>query len=140
MMLLASVRSIDETGKIIAVDPIPDQKKEAIRARQRMEFNKDDIENFKALGSAGENNEGFLTFFEIDKTREDPKFDLFVKTIIEEENADRLTIMKRIVMVNENFNEEDLPKVQKIFASLNRENAKKGEKTQLENETWVVKE
>ncbi len=140
MMLLASVRSIDETGKIIAVDPIPDQKKEAIRARQRMEFNKDDIENFKALGSAGENNEGFLTFFEINKTREDPKFDLFVKTIIEEENADRLTITKRIVMVNENFNEEDLPKVQKIFASLNRENAKKGEKIQLEDGTWIVKE
>ena len=140
MMLLASVRSIDETGKIIAVDPIPDQKKEAIRARQRMEFNKDDIENFKSLGSAGENIEGFLTFFEINQTKEDPKFDLFVKTIIGEENADRLTIMKRIVMVNENFNEEDLPKVQKIFASLNRENVKKGEKIQLEDGTWVVNE
>ena len=34
MMLLASVRSIDESGKLKEVDPIPKRKKEAIRARQ----------------------------------------------------------------------------------------------------------
>tara|TARA_B100000315_G_scaffold81231_1_gene74466 strand:+ start:4916 stop:5491 length:576 start_codon:yes stop_codon:yes gene_type:complete len=139
MMLLASVRSIDESGKLKEVDPIPKRKKEAIRARQRMEFNKDDIENFKALGSAGENNDGFLVFFEIDKTREDPQFALFVKAIIQEENDDRLTIMKRIVMISENLNENDLPDVQKIFAGLNRDNAKKGEKIQLEDGIWDVK-
>ena len=139
MMLLASVRSIDESGKLKEVDPIPRHKKEAIRARQRMEFNKDDIENFKALGSAGENNDGFLSFFEIDKTREEPKFELFVKAIIKEENDDRRTIMKRIVMISENLNENDLTDVQKIFASLNRDNAKKGEKIQLEDGIWDVK-
>lgn len=139
MMLLASVRSIDESGKLIAVDPIPTHKKEAIRARQRTEFNKDDIENFKLLGCAGENNQGFLTFFEIDKTREDPEFAEFAKTIIQEENDDRITIMKRIVMINENFNENDLPKVQKLFASLNHDNAKINEKIQMEDGTWTVK-
>jgi len=139
MMLLASVRSIDESGKLIEVDPIPKYKKEAIRAKQRMEFNKDDIENFKELGCTGENNEGFLWFFEISKTVKDPQFALFVKTIIQEENDDRLTIMKRIIMINENLNEDDLPKVQKIFASLNRDNAKKGEKIHLDDGTWDVK-
>lgn len=139
MMLLASVRSIDESGKLKEVAPIPTHKREAIRARQRVEFNKDDIDNFKALRCTGENNEGFLTYFAIDKTRDDPKFALFVKTIIQEENTDRLTIMKRIVMINENFNEEDLPKVQKIFASLNHDNAKKGDKIQQENGTWIAK-
>lgn len=139
MMLLASVRSIDESGKLKEVDPIPKRKKVAIRARQRIEFNKDDIENFKALGCAGENNDGFLAFFEIDKTRKDPQFALFVKTIVQEENDDRKAIMKRIVMMNENLNEDDLPDVQKIFASLNRDNAKKGEKIQLEDGMWDVK-
>ncbi len=139
MMLLASVRSIDESGKLKEVDPIPRHKKEAIRARQRMEFNKDDIENFKLIGCAGENNDGFLSFFEIDKTRKEPQFELFVKAIIKEENNDRRTIMKRIVMISENLNENDLPDVQKIFASLNRDNAKKGEKIQLEDGIWDVK-
>ena len=139
MMLLASVRSIDESGKLKEVDPIPKHKKEAIRARQRMEFNKDDIENFKALGSAGENNEGFLTFFEIDKTREDSQFALFVKTIIQEENDDRLTTMNRIIMISENLNEKNLSDVQRIFASLNRDNAIKGTKIQLEDGKWDVK-
>lgn len=139
MMLLASVRSIDESGKLKEVDPIPKHKKEAIRARQRTEFNKDDIENFKLIGCAGEKNDGFLAFFEIDKTRDDPKFALFVKAIIQEENDDRLMIMKRIVMISENLNENDLPDVQKIFASLNRDNARKGEKIQLEDGIWDVK-
>ncbi len=139
MMLLASVRSIDESGKLKEVDPIPKHKKEAIRARQRTEFNKDDIENFKLIGCAGEKKDGFLAFFEIDKTRDDPKFALFVKAIIQEENDDRLMIMKRIVMISENLNENDLPDVQKIFASLNRDNARKGEKIQLEDGIWDVK-
>lgn len=139
MILLASVRSVDESGKLKEVDPLPAHKKEAIRARQRMEFNRDDIEYFKSLYCAGENNEGLLTFFEIDKTRKDPEFAVFVKTLIQEENADRLIIFKRIVMTNENFNEDDLPKVKKIFASLNRDNAKKEEQIQQEDGKWVRK-
>ncbi|MBQ09104.1 MAG: hypothetical protein CMD96_04880 [Gammaproteobacteria bacterium] len=75
----------------------------------------------------------------MDKTRKEPQFELFVKAIIKEENNDRRTIMKRIVMISENLNENDLPDVQKIFASLNRDNAKKGEKIQLEDGIWDVK-
>ena len=44
--------------------------------------------------------------------------------------------MQRIVATNENFTEQDLPKIQKISASLNRDNAKPGEKIQLENGQW----
>jgi len=50
MMLLASVRSVDETGKLKLVAEVPKSKMEAIRAMQRQEFNRDDIQMFKVLG------------------------------------------------------------------------------------------
>jgi uncharacterized protein YdbL (DUF1318 family) len=139
MTLLASVRSVDESGKLKSVPEIPPGKRKAIRAMQRKEFNRDDIANFKKLGCAGEGNDGLLVFIETDKTKTDPKFKKFVQAIIQEENEDRLITLNRIVATNENFSEGDLPKVQKISASLNRDNAKPGEKIQNESGEWVVK-
>lgn len=139
MALLASVRSVDESGKLRSVPEIPPGKRKAIRAMQRKEFNRDDIANFKKIGCAGEGNDGLLVFFEVEQTRNDPKFKKFAQAIIQEENEDRLTTLSRIVATNENFSEGDLPKVQKISASLNRDNALPGEKLQQENGEWIVK-
>lgn len=139
MMLLASVRSVDENGKLKTVAQIPPAKLKAIRATQRREFNRDDIQMFKQIGCAGEGNDGFLVFFDVERTQKDPKFKSFVQTIIKEENEDRLATLERIVDTNEAFSEASLPKVKQISASLNRDNAKPGEKIQLEDGTWAVK-
>lgn len=139
MMLLASVRSVDENGKLKTVAQIPPGKLKAIRAMQRREFNRDDIQMFKQSGCAGEGNDGLLVFFEVEKTQKDPKFKTFAQAIIAQENEDRLATLERIVATNENFSEDALPKVKKISASLNRDNAKPGEKIQLEDGTWTVK-
>lgn len=137
--LLASVRSVDESGKLKAVDPVVKSKRAAIFARQRMDFNKDDVESFKLEGCAGENNLGFLEFFETGKTKNDPSYKKFVQAIIEEENEDRLTILKRVLATNEAFGEGDLEKVRRIYAGLNRDNAKKGEMIQTPEGEWVRK-
>ncbi|MBI5428107.1 MAG: DUF1318 domain-containing protein [Nitrospinae bacterium] len=139
MMLLASVRSVDESGRLKTVAQIPPGKLKAIRAMQRREFNRDDIQSFKQIGCAGEGNDGLLAFFDVDRAQKDPKFKEFAQTIVKEENEDRLATMERIVATNESFTENDLPKVRKISASLNRDNAKPGEKIQLEDGTWTVK-
>jgi hypothetical protein len=139
MLLLASVRSVDEEGKLKTVAEIPPGKKEAIRAMQRQEFNRDDIQMFKQTGVAGEGNAGVLVFFDNEKTLKDPQFKSFAQAIIQEENEDRLTILKRTIATNEAFSEGDLPKVRKIFASLNRDSAQPGEKIQKENGNWTVK-
>lgn len=139
MLLLASVRSVDEEGKLKTVAEIPPGKREAIRAMQRQEFNRDDIQDFKKTGVAGEGNAGLLIFFANQKTEQDPQFKSFAQAIIQEENHDRLTILKRTIATNEAFSDGDLPKVQKIFASLNRDSARPGEKIQQENGKWTVK-
>ena len=139
-LLLASVRSVDESGNLKETPPIPQKKREAIHAMQRRQFNKDDIETFKSLGCVGENNQGLLTFFPVDKTKTDPTYEKFVKEIVKQENNDRLVVMKRIVAINENFSESDLPRVQKIFASLNHDAAGPGDLIQTEEEKWIKKE
>lgn len=139
MLLLASVRSVDEEGKLVTVAEIPPGKKAAIRAMQRQEFNRDDIQMFKQTGVAGEGNAGVLIFFDTEKTLADPQFKSFAQAIIKEENEDRLTILKRTIATNEAFSEGDLPKVREIFASLNRDSAQPGEKIQMENGDWAVK-
>jgi len=139
MLLLASVRSVDEEGKLKTTAEIPPGKKEAIRAMQRQEFNRDDIQSFKQAGIAGEGKAGLLVFFANQKTKQDPQFKSFAQAILQEENEDRLAILKRTIATNEAFSEGDLPKVQKIFASLNRDSARSGEKIQQENGEWTVK-
>ncbi len=139
MVLLASVRSVDENGKLKPVVKTPPAKLKAIKAMQRMEFNRDDIQKFKEMGIAGEKNDGFLNFFETEETKKDSQLKVFAQTIINEENEDRQTILTRVIATNIRFSPEDLPKVKKVYANLNRDNALTGEKIQLEDGTWTVK-
>jgi len=133
------VRSVDEEGKLKPAVEIPQGKLKALRALQRQEFNRDDIQEFKKTLCAGEGNDGFLKFFENERTKTDAEFKAFSNAIMAEENEDRITILQRIVATNENFTEKDFPIVQKISASLNRDNAKPGEKIQLENGEWSTR-
>lgn len=140
VMLLASVRAIDASGKLVEQPPLSDNKRKALAALQSRAFNKDDIEQFKRAGWAGENREGLLTFFPDQTLRNDPHQAEFVQAVIAEENRDRLTLMRRIIATSEQFTEHDLPQVQQIFAALNRDNAKAGERIQLDDGLWERKQ
>ncbi|MBM4079720.1 MAG: DUF1318 domain-containing protein, partial [Planctomycetes bacterium] len=140
LLALASVRGVDEEGKPKEPPPQSDSKRRATYAMQSREFNKDDIELFKATGFVGENNEGYLTVLETDDLKKDAKYAAFVKAIVDEENADRRVIMERVIEVNETFSNADLPTVQKVFASMNRDQAKKGWMVQLDDGRWVKKD
>jgi hypothetical protein len=139
VLLLASVRSVDEEGKLKPVIKVPKGKRKALKAMQRQEFNLDDIREFKNTLCAGEGNDGLLKYFENEHTLKDSDYKKFVMAILKEENEDRLTILHRIVATNENFSEKDLPKVQTISASLNRDNALAGEKIQTDDGNWSIK-
>jgi len=139
VLLLASVRSLDEEGKLKPVIEVPKGKRLALKAMQRQEFNRDDIREFKSTLCVGEGNDGLLKYFENERTLKDSDYKKFVVAILKEENKDRLTILQRIVATNENFSDKDLPKVEKISASLNRDNAHAGEKIQSDDGAWSIK-
>ena len=138
VMLVASVRYIDPKGKLKQTQELPPGKKDVVRALQRVSFNKDDLNRFKSLGIIGENNEGGVTLLEPEKI--EPGDRAFVENLVKEENEDRLIIMSRIMETNETLSPADLPRVHKMFAALNRDNALKGELIQLDNGEWMPKE
>ncbi len=139
LMLMASVRSIDNEGRLKPAPVIPEGKRAAIMAMQRSRFNLDDIERFKTIGAIGETMDGYLAYRPIGKTRADPKLEKFVNHLITEENRDRKILYERIVVINDNLVEGDLPKVERILSKLNHDNAKPGEWIQLDTGEWIQK-
>jgi len=138
VMLVASVRYIDPKGKLKQTAELPPGKKEVARALQRISFNKDDLNRFKAMGLVGENVEGGVTLLSPEKVPADEK--AFLENLLKEENEDRSVVMQRIVETNETLTPQDLPRVHKMFAALNRDKAMQGEWIQLESGDWVQKE
>lgn len=139
-LLLASVRSIDKDGKIKPAPPIAESRLRAMRAMQRSEFNRDDIDRLKSAGVFGEGKDGFLHMLNIGVLKNDEKQTAFAKSLLEEENADRKTLYQRITEINENFKQGDAEKVRTIMAGLNRDSARAGDMVQKDNGDWVKKE
>ncbi len=139
LVLIASVRGVDESGKIKPLPFIAPGKEKALRATQSREFNRDDVEAFKKDGCAGENREGLISVTPCKKAQKDKKYASLVNQIVQEENRDRLIILARVVETSENLTEKDLSKLQKVFAQMNRDAAKPGENIQLENGSWLIK-
>jgi len=137
VLLVASVRYIDPEGKLVARAALPPGKETAIRAMQRSAFNKDDIDRLKAEGILGENNEGGITIVSPDKIA--PDHHAFVRNLVEEENTDREVLMQRILATNEKLTQQDMPKIRRTFAALNRDRARPGDFMQLEEGQWIRK-
>ncbi|HOK40642.1 MAG TPA: DUF1318 domain-containing protein [bacterium] len=137
--LLASVRAIDEEGKLKKTEEIPEEKKKVIRALQRMAFNADDIKYYKKLGIIGENNNGKIEIFS-EKIKElEEKKQIYLKELVKEENEDREILFKRILETNINLKAEDMKKVAEIYGSMKRDLAEKGEFIQLPDGKWIQK-
>lgn len=137
VLLVASVRYIDPSGKLVAQTPLPPGKEAAIRAMQRSAFNKDDIDQLKAQEVLGENSQGGITIVAIEKVAPDRQ--AFVKNLVEEENADREVLMQRVLSTNEKLTPQDMPKIRQTFAALNRDRSRPGDLVQSESGQWVKK-
>src|SRR4030066_1369780 len=126
-VMIASVRSVDEKG--IAEDRLKGMsasQREAMKAMQAREFNRDDVDDFKKSGCYGENNQGPLEILPGERSKGDPKYDALLKDVAKEENESRMVIMKRVIIMNEGLNEQDITKIQKVFARMNHDAAGPG--------------
>lgn len=147
VLLVASVRGVDPLGRIQTPPRRSKDYQDAMGSMQTLAFHADDVEAFKRLGWVGEDNEGLLTPFPMDKDRVPEDLKEFArryqeeefKTVLEEVNAAREVIMGRVVEINDDFTIEDLPKIRRVFGKINGENAQPGEKIQTEDGSWIVK-
>ncbi|MBF0225070.1 MAG: DUF1318 domain-containing protein [Desulfobacterales bacterium] len=148
MLLFASVRGVDSTGNIKPPPKQSPDQMDAIVAMQVLSFHADDLQGFKSLGWVGENNEGLLKPFPMNKDKVSDDLKVFSErfaqdefnSVLEQINKSREIIMQRVIDTNENLSKKDVPEIKKIFGKLNRETASIGEKIQKEDGTWIVKE
>ncbi|MDA3898297.1 MAG: DUF1318 domain-containing protein [Desulfobacteraceae bacterium] len=147
MLLAASVRGVDTSGNISRPPEHSREYKDTISAMQIIDFHTDDLDSFKRLGWAGENNQGLVEPFSIDRQNVPDDFKSFADRYSAEEfefviskiNESREKIMMRVIYMNEDLSETDLPEVREIFAKLNAENANSGDKIQSLDGNWQIK-
>ncbi|MDZ7363866.1 MAG: YdbL family protein [candidate division KSB1 bacterium] len=133
--MVASVRAANPDSQIT----LSDEKRAVLTAIQNREFNKDDIDEFKRNGAVGENARGFLEIRPLPRLASDAEYRQLVEEIVAEENRDRQIIMQRIIDINSAVQATGVSEVEKVFAKLNRDNAKAGEWIQLPEGEWVRK-
>lgn len=147
VLLVASVRGVDPMGRIQTPPRRSKDYQDAAASMQTLAFHADDLEAFKSLGWVGENNEGLLTPFPMNKDSIPEDLKSFARryqekefnTVLGDINAAREVIMRRVVEINDDFSMDDLPKIRRVFGKINRENALSGEKIQAEDGSWSVK-
>lgn len=148
MLLAASVRGVDSKGRIRRPPKHSREHKDAVASMQVLAFHDDDLQAFKRLGWAGENAEGTITAFPMDKASVPEDLKVFAErykaeefdAVISQVNEAREAVMRRVVDLNENMSEKNMPEVRRIFGKLNRENARPGEKIQMDDGTWKIRE
>jgi len=147
MLLLASVRAVDAAGAFQDAPPKSREQQDAVTALQVLAFHADDLTAFKKLQWVGENNQGLLSAFPMQKERVPEDLGAFAErysqkeldSVVSQINTARETLMRRVIDLNENLTDADWPSVRAIFGKLNADNALPGEKIQDENGTWRVK-
>jgi uncharacterized protein YdbL (DUF1318 family) len=147
MLLVASVRGVDSRGRIKKPARQSREHKDAVTAMQLLSFHADDLQAFKQLGWVGENNQGLVEIFQMDKTDIPEKLKDFAERfkpqefnhVVSQINASREIVMHRVIDMNENLSLDNMPEIRLIFGKLNTENALPGEKVQQPDGTWTVK-
>ena len=147
VLLVASVRGVDPTGKIKTPPRKSREYQNAVTAMETLAFHEDDVDAFKRLGWVGENNLGLLTTFPMNREKAPDDLQDFAArypeaeflSVVEQVNRSREVVMMRVVETNANFTEKDLPQIRKVFAKLNREKALPGEKIQKEDGLWATR-
>jgi hypothetical protein len=147
MLLAASVRGVDSSGNISRPPEQSREQKETIKAMQIMDFHADDLDRFKRLGWVGEDNQGLVTPFAVDRENVPEDLKEFAdrysveefEYVIQRINESRQKIMMRVIYMNEDLRESDLPEVRNVFAKINAEKARPGEKIQDRDGNWQIK-
>jgi hypothetical protein len=147
VLLVASVRGVDPSGKIKMPPRKSREYQNAVAAIETLAFHEDDVDTFKRLGWVGENNLGLLTTFPMNREKSPDDLQAFAArfpqdefhSVVKQVNRAREVVMMRVVETNADFTEKDLPQIKRVFAKLNREKALPGEKIQKEDGSWATR-
>ena len=153
VLLVASVRGVDPHGRVTSAPAPSGEQRDGVEAIQVLSFHADDVDAFKRLQWVGENNQGLLESFGLQKDGPQqpeipPELSEFAQRyqqaefdkVVSEVNAARKVVMNRVVERNEHLSKEDLPEIRAIFAKIEAEKALAGDMVQNVDGSWTVKQ
>ncbi len=105
-------------------------QREALQATLSREFNRDDIEAFKDRQMLGEGKDGLLKV--LPAAAAAPQ----AQRLVEQENRDRMVIIRRVIQRDPKLTDKDLALVRRIFARLMAQTARRGQRVQLPDGRW----
>jgi hypothetical protein len=118
LVLVSSVRALDSSGQKKEIN-VSDLQQQALRAKQNQDFNRDDIDELKQLEIIGEKANGEITLLPkgVGRSNEADRDQVrLAEVLVAEENHDRNIVWLRIIQMNENLSQNDLPQVRETFA------------------------
>ena len=140
LLIYSSVRGVADDGSLKVSPPATESQESTYLAMRNREYNRGDVEVILREGIAGEANDGMLVLRPeaapqtiADLTREE------VERVVAEENADRETVLDRLVRTTPGVDESSRADVGWIFAGLNRDLAPDGVWIQTRDGEWVRK-
>jgi len=131
--MVASVRSTEDEIKKVEMST---SKKKVLDAINNQKFNADDVLQLKKEQAAGENQQGYLVFFDNDKSLIDGEYKKFAAETIRRENEFRKIIMEEL----SESGGAAMGEVEKAFAKMRGEESPKGTKIQAADGKWTVKQ
>jgi uncharacterized protein YdbL (DUF1318 family) len=143
VIMMASVRGVSKDGKKTKTAvPASDSAKRAIAAKQNQDFNRDDIDDLKQKQIVGESSAGELALVPKEITAgvsADAPDVRLAQALIKEENQDRVTVVERIVVSNENLSSKDLVAARKTYQKKVIEDSPVGTWIQDDSGKWQRK-
>ena len=148
VLLVASVRGVEPSGAIKTPPKKSREHQTAMEAIETLAFHEDDVDAFKRLGWVGEDNQGRLAAFPLQREKVPNGLKAFADryqqtefdSVVVQVNKARDVVMQRVVDINPDLTDKDLPRVRSVFARINRDNALSGENIQQEDGEWMVKQ
>lgn len=131
-LLAASVRADGEVG----LGSLDDLQARALQARRRQLFNRDDVDELKALGCLGEGKNAELVLRDC---RPDPERAALLERLIAEENSDRAAILTWAIEADPALTPADRLQLAAVYHRLLVERARPADWVQDDDGTWRQK-
>jgi hypothetical protein len=125
-LLAASVRGPDVARA--------DAEDQALRARRRQVFNRDDLTALKARGCVGEGRDARLVSRSCTL---DPENERLRARLVDEENHDRQTLLAWVVASDPSLRQTDLPDTTKLYVEMLRRELAPGTWWQADDGRWA---
>ncbi len=137
LLVYSSVRGVNPDGAIVSPPPATESQRAAFAAMRNRDYNRDDVQQLLASGLFGEGADGMLVSRDGARGAA-PISDAEILQVVAEENADRETVLSRLLETS-GAAAERRADVVAIFAGINRDAAPDGAWIQTRDGGWTRK-